>query len=166
MRLTNMTPLTIALISFIGGAIATGGTVLAINKSKQEDQDIEAIISSLETKFEQAQASAVQNLTETDLLKVPCSSEYINGTFANGQQVVAGRGDLLCREMFCRMNRQGGGQNSNGGAGATSQECQALSDTSLNMLKIELCFEYWTDGAGADQNSKYSQCINQFQKKN
>ena len=162
----KMTPLTIALISFIGGSLVTGGTVLAINKSKEEKQDIEAIITALESEFEKAQASAVVNLTETDLLKVPCSSEYINGVYVDGVQVVNGNGDLLCREMFCRMNRQGGGQNSNGGAGATSQECQALSDTSLNMLKIELCFEYWDDGAGADQNSKYSQCINQFQKKN
>lgn len=162
-----MTPLTIALISFLGGSLVTGGVVVAINKSQQQEQDIGAIISSLETQFEKAQASAVVNLTETDLLKIPCSSEYINGTFdSDGKQIIKGKGDLLCREMFCRMNRQGGGQNSNGGAGATSQECQALSDTSLNMLKIELCFQYWQDGAGADQNSKYSQCINQFQKKN
>jgi len=44
-----MTPLTIALISFLGGSVVTGGTVLAINKAKQEPQDIEKIISSLET---------------------------------------------------------------------------------------------------------------------
>lgn len=163
----KMTPLTIALLAFIGGGAVTGGTIWGINKSKQKDQDISEIISSLETQFEKAQASAVVNLTETDLLKVPCSSEYINGVYnSDGTMVVAGRGDLLCREMFCRMNRQGGGQNSGGGAGATSQECQALSDTALNMLKIDLCFEYWEEGAGADQNSKYSQCINQFQKKN
>jgi len=161
-----MTPLTISLLSFLFGIGITSTTVIMYNNSQKQEQDIDAIISSLETKFEQAQASVVVNLTETDLLKVPCSSDYINGIYKDGQQVVAGRGDLLCREMFCRMNRQGGGQNSGGGAGATSQECQALSDTSLNMLKIDLCFKYWKDGAGADQNSQYSQCINQFQKKN
>ena len=162
-----MTPLTIALIAFITGGAVTGGTMLAINKSKEEEQDISQIISSLETQFEKAQASVAVELTQTDLLQVPCSSEYINGVYdEQGNQKIAGQGDLLCREMFCRMNRQGGGAGSNGGAGATSQECQALSDTALNMLKIELCFGYWEEGAGADQNSKYSQCINQFEKKN
>jgi len=164
---SKMTPLTIALIAFLGGAGVTGGAVIAYNKSQQEQQDIDKVIKSLETQFEKAQASVAVSLTETDLLKIPCSTEYINGTKdKNGNQLTTANGDLLCKEMFCRMNRQGGGQGSNGGAGATAQECQAISDTSLNVLKINTCFQYWKDGAGADQNSQYSQCINQFQKKN
>ena len=51
-KVKDMTPLTIALISFLGGGIATGGSIWAINKSKQKEQDIEQIITSLETKFE------------------------------------------------------------------------------------------------------------------
>ena len=152
-----MTPLTIALLSFIGGSVVTGGTVLAINKSRQEQQDVQAIIESLETQFEKAQASAVTNLTETDLLKVPCSTEYIKD-----------KGDLLCREMFCRMNRQGGGQNSNGGAGATSQECSDISQASLNKLKLETCIPYWDENTssqnGINLNSKFGICIEQFKK--
>jgi hypothetical protein len=157
-----MTPLTIALISFLGGSMVTGGAILAINKSKQEPQDIEKIISSLETQFEQAQASAVANLTETDLLKVPCSTDYINGVFKDGKQIVKGNGDLLCREMFCRMNRQGGGQNSGGGGGATAQECSSISDASISLLMAQTCMVYWSDGAGGDQNSQYLRCIDIF----
>ena len=159
----KMTPLTIALLSFIGGSVVTGGTVLAINKSKQEQQDVQAIIESLESQFEKAQASAVTNLTETDLLKVPCSTEYINGVFdESGEQVIKGNGDLLCREMFCRMNRQGGGQNSSGGAGATSQECSSISNAGISLLMAETCMVYWSDGAGGDQNSQYLRCIDIF----
>jgi hypothetical protein len=168
-KVSEMTPLTIALISFIGGSAVTGGTIWAINKSKQQEQDIEAIISSLETQFEKAQASAVTNLTETDLLQVPCSTEYINGTFdKSGNQITKGKGDLLCREMFCRMNRQGGGQNSNGGAGATSQECSDISQASLNVLKLETCLPYWDENTaspnGINLNSKFGICIEQFKK--
>jgi hypothetical protein len=156
-KVFDMTPLTIALISFIGGSVVTGGTVLAINKSQQEQQDIDKVIKSLETQFEKAQASAVVNLTETDLLQIPCSSEYIKD-----------KGDLLCREMFCRMNRQGGGQNSNGGAGATSQECSDISQASLNKLKLETCMPYWDENTssqnGINLNSKFGICIEQFKK--
>ena len=146
-----MTPLTIALLAFIGGSVVTGGTILAINNSKQEQQDVVAIISSLESQFEKAQASAVTNLTEPDLLKVPCSSEYIEQ-----------HGDLLCREMFCRMNRQGGGQNSGGGAGATESDCSSISDAGISILIADTCLPFWSEGAGADQNSQYSRCIDIF----
>ena len=152
-----MTWLTIALISFIGGGVATGGTILAINKSKEEKQDIEAIVSALETEFEKAQASVATSLTETDLLKTPCSSEYIEKN-----------GDLLCREMFCRMNRQGGGAGSNGGAGATSQECSDISKSSLNLMKMEYCLPYsdttTASVTGLNLNSKFAICMQQFEK--
>ena len=162
-KVKDMTPLTIALISFLGGGIATGGSIWAINKSKQKEQDIEQIITSLETQFEQAQASVVVNLTQPDLLKVPCSSEYINGTFdKDGNQITKGKGEGLCREMFCRMNRQGGGQNSNGGAGATQQDCSAISDANLSVLMIESCLEFWDSESAGDQNSKFSQCVKIF----
>ena len=164
-----MTPLTIGLLCFIGGSLVTGGTIWGITKAKKEEQDIEAIISALETEFQKAQASAVTNLTETDLLKIPCSTEYIDGIFDDsGNQIVKGNGDLLCREMFCRMNRQGGGQNSNGGAGATSQECSDISQASLNLLKLETCLPYWDENtsspSGINLNSKFGICIEQFKK--
>lgn len=149
-----MTPLTISLIAFIAGGVITGGVMVKIADSKEEQQDIDKIIESLETQFEKAQASVVVSLTETDLLKVPCSAEYIKEN-----------GDLLCREMFCRMNRQGGGQNSGGGAGATAQDCSAISETSLSLIAIDKCMAYWSDDAGKDQNSQFHQCKKIFGEK-
>ena len=159
----NMTPLTIGLIAFIAGGAITGGVIVKVSSSQEEQQDIDKVIESLETKFEKAQASAVKNLTQPDLLQVPCSAEYINGTFNDkGEQVIKGNGDLLCREMFCRMNRQGGGQNSGGGAGATQSDCSAISNAGISVLMAETCMPYWTENAGADQNSRYSRCIDIF----
>ena len=144
----KMTPLSIALIAFIGGGVVTGGTIWGISKAQQEQQDIDEIIKALEGEFEKAQAAAVVNLTEPDLLKVPCSAEYIEK-----------HGDLLCREMFCRMNRQGGGQNSGGGPGAEASDCAAISAAAINALKVEKCMPYWAEGAGSDQNSQYWRCM-------
>jgi len=145
-----MTPLAIVISSFLAGSVVTGTTFWAI-KSKNEKQDIELIVDALESEFQKAQASAVQNLTEPDLLKIPCSMDYISQY-----------GDLLCREMFCRMNRQGGGQNSGGGAGATESECSSISRASINQLKVDKCMQYWQENAGQDQNSQYSRCITIF----
>lgn len=164
-----MDPLTIALIAFIGGGVVTGGTIWGINNANKSQDDTAKVIEAiggLETKFEQAQAQAVTNLTEPDLLKIPCSMEFINGTKdKDGNELTPANGDLLCREMFCRMNRQGGGQNSSGGAGATESDCSAISAVQINKLKIDTCMSYWNPEGNNDQNSQFARCIVQFDKK-
>jgi len=164
-----MDPITLALIAFIGGGVVTGGTIWGINKSNESGENTTEVINAiagLETKFEQSQATAVVNLTEPDLLKIPCSIEFINGTVdKDNKQITPANGDLLCREMFCRMNRQGGGQNSSGGAGATETDCSAISAVQINQLKIDTCMEFWDVEGNNDQNSKFSRCIVQFDKK-
>jgi len=161
-----MSALTIALIAFLSGGLVTGGTIWGIQSAenkKEKTADVIEAIAGLETRFEQAQATSVTNLTEPDLLKIPCSSEFINGTFNDeGDQISPANGDMLCREMFCRMNRQGGGQNSSGGAGATAQECSAISDANISVLIVKACMPYWEEKSGADQNSRYSRCIDIF----
>lgn len=152
----NMSILSIIIISALGGGIVTGGTIWAVQKNNEvteTNSEIITAIGNLETKFEEAQANAVTNLTEPDLLKVPCSAEFISTHDKNA---------LLCKEMFCRMNRQGGGQNSGGGAGATEQDCSAISGVSINLLKVQTCMDYWTHGDSNDQNSQFSRCVNQF----
>jgi hypothetical protein len=164
-----MDPLTIGLLCFLGGGLVTGGTIWGIQsaeKEKENTADVINAIGNLETKFEQSQAQAVTNLTEPDLLKIPCSMEFINGTFdKDGKQLTPPNGDLLCREMFCRMNRQGGGQNSSGGAGATESDCASISAVQINKLKIDACMTFWDAEGNNDQNSKFSRCIVQFDKK-
>jgi hypothetical protein len=164
-----MDPLTLGLLCFLGGGLLTGGTIWGIQnaeKNKQDTADVIEAIAGLETKFEQAQAQAVTNLTEPDLLKIPCSMEFINGVVdKDGNVVSKPNGDLLCREMFCRMNRQGGGQNSSGGAGATESDCSAISAVQINKLKIDTCMTFWDPEGINDQNSKFARCVVQFDKK-
>ena len=161
-----MDPFTLGLLCFLGGSLITGGAIWGIQNNKQDTAEVISAIGNLQTEFEKSQAKAVVNLTQPDLLKIPCSMEYINGTVdEKGNQLTPANGDLLCREMFCRMNRQGGGQNSGGGAGATEQDCSALSGVKINKLKIDTCMEFWDSEGNNDQNSKFARCIVQFDKK-
>ncbi len=141
----------IVLASFLGGGLVTGTVMWKMQSKASHTSEILTAIGELEDEFSKAQAAAVVNLTQPDLLRVPCSSEYITS-----------KGDLLCREMFCRMNRQGGGQNSGGGAGATEQDCSSISAAAVNSLKIETCMPYWGEGAGSDQNSQFWRCMTAF----
>jgi len=140
--------ITAIIISALSGGLLTGGALVLIEKRQQQQAAASSeIIKALETEFEKAQAQAVQNLTEPDLLKIPCSEEYISK-----------RGDLLCREMFCRMNRQSK-------EGATESDCSAISAAAVNKLKIDLCMQYWDEGSGSDQNSQYWRCMSSFGQK-
>lgn len=158
MRL-DMTPLTIGLICFLSGGLVTGIAAYKITDKDAPTENASDIIKSLETELEKSKAKAVVNLTEPDLLKVPCSAEFINGTFdKQGKQLSPANGDTLCREMFCRMNRQGE-------EGATAQDCSSISDANISMLVASTCMPYWEEGAGADQNSRYQRCIDIFDDK-
>ena len=94
----KMSTLAIILISALGGGLVTGGGIWAVQSKRNKTEDTSSIleaVKNLESSLDKADATAIVNLTETDLLKTPCSTEYIE---KQGN-------DLLCREMFCRMNR-------------------------------------------------------------
>ena len=96
--------------TLLGGlAAGIGGTVLFI-KSRNEPAPAPVV--------EQIQIQ--KNLTQPDLLEVPCSSEYIEKN-----------GEGLCREMFCRMTTRGIDSKTSG------QECEEIANllNSLQMLK-------------------------------
>ena len=68
------------------------------------------------------QIEVQKNLTEPDLLAVPCSLEYIKE-----------RGEGLCREMFCRMTTRGIDSKTSG------TECESISNTINKALILEVC---------------------------
>ena len=148
-----MSTLAIVIISVLGGAITTGGTIWAVqsnaNKNKADTKEVIEAIAKLESSIDKAEAKAITNLTETDILAVPCSAEFINGT-----KDTAGHGTLLCRELFCRMNRQGQGQ------GSEATECAAISNMLNSQIMVEECMKLWDDttlvagGNGINTNSK------------
>ena len=98
------------------------------------------------------------SLTETDLLKVPCSAEYIETN-----------GESLCREMFCRMNTRSGNQANS----ASQKECESISNLINSELIIKKCFKTQYvgphDPEGEDNNEQLridrENCIRVFEKR-
>lgn len=62
-----------------------------------------------------------EKLADIDLVKVPCSTEFI-----------ATNGDLLCRELFCRMQQRGID------AQTSAADCAAISNINNSLKLIEL----------------------------
>lgn len=143
-------------IAVIGLLVGVGGTLGVQHALRPKDKDSAAevirALKELESSIDKAEASAIVALTEVDLLKVPCSEDYIEK-----------HGQSLCREMFCRMNRQGQAQ------GSTAKECDAISNTINSQAALKTCMVYWDDktrtSRGLDQNSQYVQCLNLFEKR-
>ena len=148
-----MDPVTIGLVAFLSGGFLTGGAMYWVkvrNEAGDENaSEIIASIGTLKSELESARAAATRNLTEPDLLQVACSKDYMQE-----------QGDLLCRELFCRMNRQGDG------AGASGAECDSISNQANSVLMMGICAGYWDEttivNGGLDQNSRYAQCIKVF----
>ena len=83
----------LVLIGLIAGIAATTSIWVVAERREQppEQVDVEAVVTQVMSLH-----APSENLTEPDLLKVPCSSEFIEQNT-----------DLLCREMFCRMQQRG-----------------------------------------------------------
>ena len=93
-----------------------------------------------------------RNLTETHLLEIPCSTEYI-----------ATNGESLCREMFCRMTQRAG----NAGSGTSSQkECESISNLINSELILKKCYkELKSDTTGDELRIREENCIRIFEKR-
>ena len=80
----------------MGGLIGAGTTV-AIDKANDKDTvELVEAIGQLKDTLGEGQKQVQINLTDQDLLKVACSSEWMEKNT-----------DALCREMFCRMQQRG-----------------------------------------------------------
>lgn len=123
------------------GTVGTTGIYIWIDqKSKkwevmQENQSktIEAL-ASIQADIQKGEIELQKNLTAPDLLKVACSQEYLSSN-----------DDLLCREMFCRLQTREGD-------GAAQSECEEISNVSNSLsvlgtcqkmgLETEVCISY------------------------
>lgn len=101
-----------ALVSLIVGS----GATIALSRPKQPETEIKPEQVAVE------QQEVIKQLTNTDLLEIPCSQEYI-----------LENGDLLCREMFCRMMTRGVDSETSGA------ECEQISNISNSKSIIKHC---------------------------
>ena len=68
----------IAVIALLVGVGGTLGVQHALRpKDKDDTAEVLKAIKELESSIDKAEASAIVSLTEVDLLKIQCSSEYI-----------------------------------------------------------------------------------------
>ena len=115
------------LIGIIVGGTGAGITVHKIHKSKQPtEQPTEQVA--------EKQVEVQLQLTDLDLLKIPCSDEYIEK-----------HSDLLCREMFCLMQTRGIDSQTSG------SDCSAISNLSNTIEILEQC----EDSEGLEKEDCY-----------
>ena len=152
-----MDPITIGLLCFLGGGVITGGVWFGVEKSKERQTEntteLVTAIGGLKDQLGEGQKQVMINLTDQDLLKDACSTEYIEKN-----------GDLLCREMFCRMQNRGLDK------GATQAECENISHITNSKHRLDTCMTYWgedtiLEDGGFNKNSKYALCMSVFEKR-
>tara|TARA_B100000214_G_C23966834_1_gene628100 strand:- start:1040 stop:1417 length:378 start_codon:yes stop_codon:yes gene_type:complete len=104
------------LYGILGGLVLGVGGTLYAKKGKSID------VKPVSEPVVITESKVAEKLTDVDLIKVPCSSEYINE-----------HGDLLCREMFCLMQTRGVDSKV---AGA---ECSAISNVQNTLVILDTC---------------------------
>ena len=121
---SKMELLVAALIGIIlGGGTATGVAVAVNNKTSKAAAEAAAVAGSKAAAEVVGDLTAPStNLTAPDLLKVACSSEHIDK-----------HGDMLCREMFCRMQSRGIDAKTSG------TECEQISNVSNKKTMMLTC---------------------------
>ena len=124
------------LIGLLGGVAITTSTWVIVERRKPEPEpvNIEKIVAQVMSIHQPS-----ENLTEPDLLKVPCSAEFI-----------ATNTDLLCREMFCRMTTRGIDSKTSGG------ECEQISNIQNKSVILAECSKL---GEG------YNECVDLFDRR-
>lgn len=117
-----MSTLQAFLWGILGGGLATGGVALWID-TRQPDVDpnvaLAQQIADVRTALE-SQTKIKTNLTAPDLLTVACGADYM-----------ATNGPLLCREMFCRLQHNGGG--------AAQSECEQIANVANTITVYDAC---------------------------
>ena len=125
---SKMTILQALLIGGLTGGLATTGIVIGIqNRSARleslQNQQGEALakLAQINGAIESGKIELQKNLTAPDLLEVACSKDYLDS-----------HGDLLCRELFCRLQTREGD-------GASQQECESMANISNSLHIIRAC---------------------------
>ena len=123
-----MTAIQFILLGVFGGSMGTTALFIWLQSKDDPTQQIlakqnETIqeIATLQTKVDAEKIQIQKNLTNTDLLEIPCSKEYM-----------ATNTDLLCREMFCRLQTREGDA-------ASQDECEQIANMSNSITMMAQC---------------------------
>lgn len=127
----DMTWLWIGLGSFVVGA--GGGAAIVHHLMKKEDVIV------IQDNTSETQQEIIKQLTDLDLVQEPCSIEFIKEN-----------NNLLCRELFCRMQQRGIDAQTSG------SECEQIANVSNTITIFSYC---------SKQNEKMEECIRVFRER-
>jgi len=106
----------LVIYGLLGGAVLGVFGTLYVKKGK------EPVVIEQPEPIVITESKVAEKLTDIDLLKIPCSSDYIQE-----------HGDLLCREMFCLMQTRGID------AKVSGSDCSAISNVQNTLVILETC---------------------------
>lgn len=84
-----------------------------------------------------------EKLADIDLVKIPCSEKFIEQN-----------GDLLCRELFCRMQQRGIDSKT------SSVDCSGISNMNNSLKFIEVVAQYCK--IEQESTDDYNRCFDRF----
>ena len=114
------------LIVGLSGLILGGASTLIITKKKNEP--VSQPVSPIIVEPVDPVGDVAKQLTNLDLLVEPCSAEYIKEN-----------GDLLCREMYCRVMGRGVEAKTSGA------ECEEIANVANSQIIINHCETFLDD---------------------
>jgi len=142
--------LTSILIAGGVGLVLGGTTVFIITKDKEEPIEQPSpvvVVGGDETS--KAQQDVIKQVTSPDLVSVSCSKEHIDL-----------HGDLLCREMFCRLQTRGIDSKTSG------SECEEISNIANTKAILKSCVQkVKVDGEDLETSSLNEDCVDLFSKR-
>ncbi len=128
--------LELVIASVVGLLVGAGGVVGIQHFNKKTDVVV------VDEKVATAQIEVQKELIDLDLLIEPCGQDYIKQN-----------GDLLCREMFCRMQQRGID------AQTSQVDCSEISNIANSISIDRWCYDRHKDPA------QRSDCIELFFKR-
>jgi|SaaInlStandDraft_2_1057019.scaffolds.fasta_scaffold142553_2 hypothetical protein len=126
--------ITFVLLSFIVGAGTGFGISLKFNKNQEPIKQEPIIVTGTETG---------DKLADIDLVKIPCSKEYIETN-----------SDMLCRELFCRMQQRGLDSKT------SAADCASISNMNNSLQFIEVITKHCT--ITQENTDDYNKCFDRF----
>lgn len=110
--------ITTYILIALGGVVLGGGSALLLTKDRADSQQVAPIV----IEPVDPVSDVAKQLTNLDLLVEPCSAEYIKEN-----------GDLLCREMYCRVMQRGVEAKTSGA------ECEEIANVANSQIIINHC---------------------------
>src|SRR5210317_943291 len=113
--------LTSLLIAGGVGLILGGAAVFVVTKTEEPVEATSPVVV-VSDPVANGQQDVIKNVTSPDLVSVSCSKDHIDK-----------HGDLLCREMFCRLQQRGID------AQTTGAECEEISNIANTIQILKAC---------------------------